>query len=76
MATIYPNRKENKIISFKFKACLGRDVNGKQIFKCTTWIPDKGMTEKRYCNRLKIQSIRALTNTSFCAILSILFLHG
>ena len=57
MATIYPNRKENKIISFKFKACLGRDANGKQIFKCTTWIPDKGMTEKKMMQQAEKEAI-------------------
>ena len=45
MASIYPNRKNGKIISFKSKAYLGRDENGKQVFKCTTWIPDKTMSE-------------------------------
>ena len=45
MASIYPNRKNGKIISFKFKAYLGRDENGKQAFKCTTWIPEKAMSE-------------------------------
>ena len=29
--------KGKKIVSFKFKTCLGRDANGKQIFKCATW---------------------------------------
>ena len=45
MASIYPNKKNGKIVSFKFKAYLGRDENGKQVFKCTTWIPDKTMSE-------------------------------
>lgn len=31
-------------MSFKFKACLGRDANGKQIFKCTTWYPPADLT--------------------------------
>lgn len=47
MASIYPKRKNGKIVSFKFKAYLGRDENGKQIFKCTTWIPDKAMSESK-----------------------------
>ena len=47
MATIYPNRKDGKIISVKLKACLGRDNQGKQIFRCSTWIPDKEMSEKK-----------------------------
>ena len=47
MATIYPNRKDGKIISVKLKAYLGRDNQGKQIFRCSTWTPDKGMSEKK-----------------------------
>ena len=47
MASIYPNRKNGKLVSFKFKAFLGRDENGKQIFKCKTWTPQAIMTEKR-----------------------------
>lgn len=47
MASIYPNRKNGKIISFKFKAYLGRDENGKQVFKCVTWTPDKTMSENK-----------------------------
>ena len=38
MATIYPNRKNGKIISVKLKAYLGRDEQGKQIFRCKNWI--------------------------------------
>ena len=45
MASIYPNRKNGKIISFKFKSYLGRNENGKQVFRCTTWIPDRKMSE-------------------------------
>ncbi len=33
MACIQEKTKGKKIVSFKFKACLGRDANGKQIFK-------------------------------------------
>ena len=41
MAAIIRNEKEGKLVSFKFKACLGRDECGKQIFRCTTWhIPE------------------------------------
>ena len=31
MASIYPNLKDGKIVSYKFKAYLGRDDDGKQI---------------------------------------------
>lgn len=47
MASIYPKIKDGKIVSFKFKAYLGRDENGKQIFRCITWVPQKNMTEKK-----------------------------
>ena len=47
MASIYPTRKNGKIVSFKFKVFLGRDENGKQLFKCTTWTPDKVMSENK-----------------------------
>ena len=44
MAYIQEKVKEKKIVSFKFKACVGRDDNGKQIFKCTTWYPSADLT--------------------------------
>lgn len=47
MASVYPKTKDGKIVSFKFKAFLGRDENGKQIIRCTTWIPDRIMSEKK-----------------------------
>lgn len=47
MASVYPNRKNGKIVSFKFKDFLGRDENGKQLFKCKTWTPKKSMTESK-----------------------------
>lgn len=47
MATIYTNRKDGKIVSFKFKVFLGKEASGKHIVKCKTWFPDKEMTEKK-----------------------------
>ena len=47
MASVYPNRKKGKIVSFKFKTYLGKDENGKQVFKCITWTPEKTMSESR-----------------------------
>lgn len=47
MSSIYPNRKNGKIISFKFKVCIGIDENNKQIFKCKTWTPEKSMSESK-----------------------------
>ena len=47
MATISKNRKEGKLISFKFRAYIGRDEKGKQLFRYTTWRVPKGMTETK-----------------------------
>ena len=47
MASIQENRKNGKLISFKFRACLGRDQEGKQHFKTRVWKPDKNYSESR-----------------------------
>lgn len=44
MATIYPNKRDGKAVSYKFKTLLGRDRNKKQIVRCTTWTPPDGLT--------------------------------
>lgn len=47
MASSIQNKKDGKVVSYKFKACVGRDELGKQVWKCTTWkIPD-GMIPSR-----------------------------
>ena len=56
MASIYLNRKDGKIVSFKFKAFLGRDENGRQIVKCTTWTADCSLSEKRLLQLAKKES--------------------
>jgi len=43
MATITQNKKEEKITSYKFRTCVGRDEFGKQIFRCCTWKAPDGM---------------------------------
>ena len=41
MATITPKEKDGKIIAYKFRACVGRDENGRQVSRATTWkIPE------------------------------------
>ena len=47
MAAIEEKIKDGKIVSFKFKACLGRDPNGKQVFRCKTWFPEEGLTNNK-----------------------------
>jgi len=47
MAYIQEKVKGKKIVSFKIKACLARDANGKQLFKCTTWYPPADLTPRK-----------------------------
>ena len=44
MANIRENKKNGKVISFRFTVCLERDVRGKQIRKYTTWIAPADLT--------------------------------
>lgn len=56
MATIYPNKKDGKIISFKFKTFIGKDNRGKQVFKCKTWTPEETMSEKKMLKAAEIEA--------------------
>ena len=56
MANIYPHIKKGKLVSFKLRAFLGRDKNGKQIFKCRTWKVPEGITEKKARKEAQIQA--------------------
>ena len=47
MASIQEKRKNGKIVSFKFRAFLGRDLDGKQQFKTKVWKPEKNYSEPR-----------------------------
>ena len=47
MASIIQNKKDGKIISYKFQACVGRDEFGKQIWRCTTWKAPDGLIPSR-----------------------------
>ena len=58
MAYIQEKLKGKKIVSFKFKACVGRDDNGKQIFKCTTWYPPSELTPAKA--RKEAQKVAAI----------------
>ena len=44
MANIRENKKNGKVISFRFTVCLERDVRGKQIRKYTTWTAPADLT--------------------------------
>ena len=47
MAAITPKEKNGKVVSYRFRACVGRDEMGKQIFRSTTWIVPDGLTPAR-----------------------------
>ena len=47
MASIIPNSRDGKIISYKFKACVGRDDCGKQVVRCTTWKVPTGLVPSK-----------------------------
>ena len=44
MAAIRENKKNGKIISYRFTLCLERDAQGKQIRRYTTWTPPENLT--------------------------------
>ena len=44
MATVGEKIKDGKIVSCKFKTCVGRSEQGKQIFRCMTWYPPANTT--------------------------------
>lgn len=47
MAAITPNQKNGKVVSYRFRACVGRDEMGKQIFRSMTWNVPDGLTPAR-----------------------------
>lgn len=47
MASIKANIKDGKTVSFRFRCCVDREENGKQVFRTLTWhIPD-GLTPSK-----------------------------
>ncbi len=47
MANIQVNKRNGKIVSFRFRVFVGRDNKGRQQFKTKIWKPDGEYTEKR-----------------------------
>lgn len=47
MAGIKENKKNGKTVSFRFTACLERDIRGKQIRRYTTWTAPEGLTPSK-----------------------------
>lgn len=44
MANIRENKRNGKVVSYRFTACLERDAQGKQIRRYTTWEVPDGLT--------------------------------
>ena len=44
MANIRENKRDGKLVSYRFTVCLGRDANNKQIRRYTTWEAPEGLT--------------------------------
>lgn len=44
MATIIENKKDGKVVSYKFRAYLGKQQGGKQVAKYHTWQVPNGLT--------------------------------
>lgn len=47
MAAITPNVKDGKTISYRFRSCVGRDAEGKQVFRSKTWNVPVGMPQAK-----------------------------
>ena len=47
MATITPYQKDGKTVAYRFRVCVGRDENGKQIVLSTTWNVPDGLTPSK-----------------------------
>ena len=47
MATVIKNKKDGKVVSYKFRVYLGLDEYGKQIAEYSTWYIPDGMTPSK-----------------------------
>lgn len=47
MAGIRENKRNGKVVSYRFTACLDRDVNGKQVRKYKTWPVPEDLTPSK-----------------------------
>ena len=57
MASIKENRKNGRIVSYSFTACIGRDENGKQIRRYHTWTPPKGIGQSKAPKEAERQAV-------------------
>lgn len=57
MASVKEKRKGEKIVSYRFSVCLGRDENGVQIRETKTWKPPKSMTPNKARKEAEKQAV-------------------
>lgn len=53
MATITPQKRKGALVSYKFRVCVGRDADNKQIFRCTTWPVPQGLSPAKAAKAAK-----------------------
>ena len=56
MASITEKVVSGEIVSCRFRALLGREANGKQIFKTKTWYPPQGLTIAKVRKLAKVEA--------------------
>ena len=44
MANVRENKRNGKVVSYRFTACIGRDAQGKQVRRYATWEIPEGLT--------------------------------
>lgn len=47
MASIRENKRNGRVVSYRFTVCLERDAQGKQVRRYTTWTPAAGLTPSK-----------------------------
>lgn len=57
MATVKAKTHKDGTTAYEIRVSLGRDLNGKQILKYTTWAPEPGMTPAKIKKELERQKV-------------------
>lgn len=57
MAMTKKRTNKNGSVSYEIRVSMGRDINGKQIFKYSTWAPQSNMTERQIEKELQRQAV-------------------
>lgn len=57
MATTKKRTHKDGFASYEIRVSMGRDINGKQIFKYATWEPEPSMTDRQIVRELDRQRV-------------------